>query len=152
MSLPFDLKVIDPGKDNASKYSQNLFRFLKKFEKGNRYAPTEAFITAEPGGYPHIYIGYGFDGDIIGAKLLGGQILSDGARTKVWSICGGVRAGAPLLKLDNFWDHYLKVGRCAIDPTHDIRFQCGDRRFEFSNIGSIEQRVCRWCGLREVCE
>ncbi len=138
MTLPFDLKLIDPGNDDGHKYSQNFFRFLRKFEKDNTYSPTEVFATV-PG--RHLYVGYAFDGDIIGAQMLGGQILSDGARTEVYSM-----GGRDFERVEGFWDLYLRVGRCAIDPEHKIHFQCGDRRFDSV---SEDIRSCRWCGVKQ---
>lgn len=64
-------------------------------------------------------------------------------------LCNGVRAGSyyyigvtPMLEeVEGFWDHYLKVGRCAIDPAHRECFM-GDR---YSLEG--DTRTCLWCGV-----
>lgn len=43
--------------------------------------------------------------------------------------------------VDGFWDRYLEVGRCAIDPGHQEHFSGPER---FSIQGNI--RTCLWCG------
>ncbi|MYM92676.1 hypothetical protein [Duganella vulcania] len=65
-------------------------------------------------------------------------------------LCQGTKAGdyyylgmAPMLEeVEGFWDQYLKVGRCAIDPEHKEGFMA-DR---YSMDGDV--RTCRWCGAK----
>jgi hypothetical protein len=48
--------------------------------------------------------------------------------------------GSGLKFLEGFWDSYLKVGRCAIDPSHTEHFRAS--RFREHESG----RICLWCG------
>jgi hypothetical protein len=41
---------------------------------------------------------------------------------------------------EDFWERYLKVGRCAVDPAHAETFQ--GSRFDESD----DARTCSWCG------
>lgn len=45
--------------------------------------------------------------------------------------------------LEGFWDSYLKVGRCAIDPSHSEHFMAS--RFREHESG----RECLWCGHQQ---
>lgn len=58
-----------------------------------------------------------------------------------------------LRELKTFWQRYLKVGRCALDPKHEMSFVNGAGRWK--REGQV--RECQWCGqvqrmkmLREV--
>lgn len=65
-------------------------------------------------------------------------------------LCQGPKAGSfyylgmtPMLEeVEGFWDAYLKIGRCAIDPEHKEGFM-GDRYSMDSDV-----RTCRWCGTK----
>lgn len=65
-------------------------------------------------------------------------------------LCEGVKAGSfyyigmatMLEEVEGFWEQYLKVGRCAIDPTHKEGFL--DDRY---NMGG-DTRTCLWCGAK----
>lgn len=51
--------------------------------------------------------------------------------------------GNGLKSLDGFWDNYLKVGRCAVDPPHQEHFMAD--RFLEHEAG----RECLWCGHQQ---
>ncbi|WP_199031425.1 hypothetical protein [Ralstonia sp. ASV6] len=50
-----------------------------------------------------------------------------------------------LIRVEGFWDRYLKVGRCAIDPEHQEHFLGGDR---YLHNGSSQ--ICLWCGEHQL--
>jgi hypothetical protein len=67
------------------------------------------------------------------------------------ALCRGTQAGRycytkamPWLDaVDGFWDRYLAVGRCALDPDHVEHFVGGDR---FAVEG--DTRRCLWYGAQ----
>lgn len=75
--------------------------------------------------------------DFIGIRLI--SALCEGV--KAGSICyAGATSG--LQEVVGFWDKYLAVGRCAMDPEHKEHFM--DERYSMN--GDI--RTCRWCGTK----
>lgn len=134
------LRDIDPAKHPG--FSPNLYRYLKRNAHFYRdggildtlYIVQEGTRLAEYVGAGTRMIGFDFDSDFIG-----GRVMS--------ALCNGVkgdRACYPSggVVVEGFWDRYLQVGRCAIDPQHLENFM-GDR---YDVRG--DERVCRWCGAR----
>jgi hypothetical protein len=65
------------------------------------------------------------------------------------ALCHGSKAersahcfGSGLEQVVGFWNDYLKVGRCAIDPTHEKEFKSD--RYSMED----EVRTCLWCGVQ----
>lgn len=86
-------------------------------------------------GYPCAQ--YKGDNDFVGIRLI--SALCEGA--KAGSFCyAGPTSG--LQEVVGFWDQYLLVGRCAMDPDHKVHFM--DDRYSLN--GDI--RTCRWCGVK----
>lgn len=49
-----------------------------------------------------------------------------------------------LVEVEDFWQRYEKIGRCAIDPEHAIGFIGDETRWQIDG----EVRHCRWCKAR----
>jgi len=83
--------------------------------------------------------GYPGDKDFSGAPLIG--VLCKGSSEPRVCFANLV----PDLELvEGFWDRYLAVGRCAIDPDHNEHFLGGAR---FQEHG--DHRTCLWCGATQ---
>ncbi len=145
------LRLRDLMPDKSAAFSPNLFSWMRRrahfYKDGGvlhgvfRVKPGTP--TAECFGAGTLLIGYpinGYPGDLdfAGAKLM--AVLCNGARENQWCFTHITQDLEPLA---NFWDHYLKIGRCAIDPLHQHHF-VGDR---FSVSGAV--RTCLWCGHRQ---
>lgn len=136
------LRDIDPARHPG--YSPNLYRYLKHnahfYRDGGildtAYAVQAGTRLAEFVGGGTLMIGYRYDGDFIGSRLM--SALCKGIKAERFSYPGGA------VVIDGFWDRYLQVGRCAIDPDHEAHF-IGDR-YEIRG----DERVCRWCGARHL--
>ncbi len=86
-------------------------------------------------GYP--MNGYPGDKDFSGARMI--AVLCNGSGEGRACFASLV----PDLELvDGFWDRYLAVGRCAIDPDHQKSFMDGER---YRVDG--DARTCLWCGV-----
>lgn len=83
------------------------------------------------------YAQYKGDADFSGVRLM--AALCQGADAGRFCYIGAMNG---LEELKGFWDGYLKVGRCAIDPEHREHFM-GDR---FRMDG--DTRTCLWCGAK----
>lgn len=123
-------------------FSPNLFKYLKAnghfFEDGgileDLFVAVEGTEAAEFFGVGTLLIGYIDEACFIGSRI--GAALSQGNKApKHAYLCT-----EGLQRVDGFWDNYLKIGRCAIDPEHKIHFM-GDR-FSMNQ----DTRTCLWCG------
>lgn len=136
------LPDIDPAKHPG--FSPNLYAYLKKYGHFYRdggildcaYVAVKDTRLGEYVGAGTLMMGYLCDGDFIGTRLM--STLCNGAAAERFCYPGAVAT-----IVDGFWDRYLKIGRCAIDPEHVEHF-IGDR---FDVRG--EERVCRWCSARQ---
>lgn len=82
------------------------------------------------------YDQYEGDTDFSGSLLI--NVLCNGSKATRYCYPGA----APSLEIvEGFWENYLKVGRCAIDPEHKEHFHGGER---YSVIDDV--RTCLWCG------
>ncbi len=135
------LRDIDPAKHPG--FSPNLYRYLKRrghfYRDGGildcAYRVKEGSRLAEFCGAGTLMIGYLYDGDFIGSRMM--SVLCQGTSAERFSYPGGA------VMVEGFWDRYLQVGRCAVDPEHVEHFM-GDR-YEIRG----DERVCRWCGARQ---
>lgn len=144
--MTLDVKSINPKLNPA--YSPNLFKFVKKhLGKDMPECRIFGFIGERAGYYKaQLFIGHQpddwNDGMIAGAYL--DAVLCHGAGVETvafpfrWEETEEVR---------DFWERYLKIGRCVIDPGHQVRFMFDDplySRYRFSG----DERICNWCGAR----
>lgn len=144
------LKAIHPSLSPA--FSPNLHSWMrgkrKLFENGavdvTVFRIKAGSLFAERyGDYPAatLMIGYVHDGDFVGARLM--RVL--GVGNEASSACF-VGCGDSMEVLPDFWQNYRRIGRCAIDPDHEISFH-GDR---YQVAGEI--RECLWCAARHQIE
>ena len=135
------LARIDPKHSPA--YSKNLHLWLKsngrsgdtvyQITAGSKLAPVYgvgAYFIGQP------YGDYEGDSDFSGALLM--QILTMGP--KVVRAC--YAGDAPrMIEVAEFWVRYELVGRCVIDPGHEIGFRDNAQRFHVAD----GQHCCKWC-------
>lgn len=131
------LQLIQPS--NSPKYSPNLHAWLRKWSR--RY-PQTAY------GIPRIYktedgtlwIGYAIDCDksLIGCRMI--SVLCQGTRAEIGN---HIRVIDPP-QVTDFWDRYIRDGRCAIDESHTAYFIGDNTRWKESPDGTV--RECLWCG------
>lgn len=124
-----DLTSISPAR--GAKFSPNLYRFLLR-ARSQAIRQYGRVYRDESG---TLWLGYFFDGDLIGARLM--NVLCEGAKTTTFSFS---KLG-PLIEVEDFWSRYQAIGRCAIDPEHAITFIDDKTRWEEDG----EQRECLWC-------
>jgi len=137
------LQDIDP-KNNPS-FSTKLFKYMKKqgvfYENGGvadglyRVKPGSASYEADQ---LNLWLGYVADGAFFGVRIM--QAMSMGLKAQKWA---HPRLVKDIEEVPGFWDQYLKEGRCAIDPEHQIPFQ--DDRFDETD----HDRTCKWCGYKQ---
>lgn len=141
------LKDITPSVSAA--FSPNLHRWMKS--RGHEYRDggvAETVYRVIPGtrlakefGAGALFIGcpynqYENDTDFSGSLLV--AVLCNGSKATRYCYVGA----APSLEVvEGFWDSYLRVGRCAIDPEHKENFHGSER---YSMDGDV--RTCLWCG------
>jgi hypothetical protein len=135
--VTIDLKSVDP-KISGGKFSPNLHRWLKKERRHLHELQAFDSHDEERGGlYGRIYIGYRYDDEVHGSRLA--TVLGQGGRAMVFCFPGSQH----WTPLEGWWDRYVAVGRCAIDPEHDVSFQ-QDHGPRYTQIGDV--RTCNWCG------
>lgn len=141
------LKQLAPAQ--SASFSPNLYRWMRTkahvYEDGGVlqtvYRVKPDTQLAKEYGEGTLMIGYpgdaGDDQGFVGVRLMA-------------VLCHGVKAGSfyylgmtPMLEeVKGFWDAYLMIGRCAIDPSHRESFMA-DR---YSMEG--DTRTCLWCGAK----
>jgi hypothetical protein len=137
------LDDIEPGKSES--FSPNLYSYLKA--RGHFYpdggTPEGVYVVlggAQPAdayGTGTQMIGFADGDNFVGAPLLDVIELGVEAERMAYPI------GRHVVLLRGFWDRYLGVGRCAIDPLHQE--QLLDNRY--TERGDV--RVCKWCGRHQ---
>lgn len=128
-----EIKNIAPAK--GEKYSPNLYKWLTQRDKKHR-AETSKVFRAPNGG---LWIGM-IDENIflIGCRLM--AVLCAG--TKAESMAYPLKQIGPLEEVEDFWERYLAVGRCAIDQKHEMSFVGDETRW----LVDGDKRECLWCG------
>jgi hypothetical protein len=128
---PIDLAVIHPN--HGKKYSPNLYDFLRAKARHNKDVLSRSRVYRDVEGT--LWLGYMFDGEFIGTRL--SRVLVDGAQAEIYSY-----GSSGLTELQNFWQQYQAIGRCAIDPEHRMGFIGDDARWNVHG----DHRSCQWCG------
>ena len=126
-----NLEHINPIK-NGNKFSPNLYRWMKK----HKNISLNFAVYQEKNVPQNLWVGYYFDGDFIGNRLM--DVLCNGTSSLIgsWSKMKG-------LKEDKyFWFLYLSYGRCYIDKDHQIDFVDDESRWKTC----LDLRKCLWCG------
>lgn len=140
------LKAINP-KLNPS-YSPNMHKWLKTWIKTYpEWMIPEVWI--ENGGLQLWRIGYhdnegmqnkncGFVGIRLNAVLCQGASAN---KERGWFMGLGTGNMTPV---EDFWERYLEIGRCAIDTDHKQWFIGDEDRYSMDG----EIRTCNWCGAK----
>ena len=136
------LLVTDLEPKKSAAFSPNLHKYLKEkghfFKDGGLldgvYEVQSGTNAAEQFGAGTLLLGYQDEGFFTGARLMAVLCNGQEADRYAYPCSGGLKF------LDGFWDSYLKVGRCAIDPSHIEHFMAS--RFREHESG----RECLWCG------
>lgn len=146
------LRLSDLAPEHSPSFSPNLYRWMKCrahfYSDGGVaegvYRVKPGTSTAEYFGDGTMMIGYPMNGypgdtDFSGVRLY--HALCNGSKALSWCYTNM----APDLELvEGFWDRYLQVGRCAIDPEHQTHFSGGERFIVNGNV-----RKCLWCGQQQ---
>ncbi len=125
-----DIELINPARD--PKYSPNLYRWMRIRQRESALGDFLVFEDSQK----NALVGQLFDGDLIGALLM--RVLTYGTKAETYSYSSDSRwAALPL-----FWPEYVRIGRCALDAKHRVRFVGDGTRW----MTTGEQRSCLWCG------
>ncbi|MBP7824823.1 MAG: hypothetical protein KA011_06410 [Pseudomonas sp.] len=128
---------------NSPAYSANLHRWMRshgrvgdtvyRLDAGGKLARVYGAGTLFLG---QPYADYSGDTDFSGVLLMR-VLCNDSSATRV---C--LAGDAPsLVEVENFWDQYKLLGRCAIDVNHSVVFRDEAQRFHIVD----GQRTCKWC-------
>lgn len=142
------LKLAQIAPEKSAAYSPNLHQWMRAkahfYKDGGVlqtvYRVKPGTLLAKELGEGTLMIGYpdnGNDKGFTGIRLM--ATLCQGAKAGSFYYIGMARM---LEEINGFWDQYLSVGRCAIDPAHEEGF-LGER---FSLSG--DTRTCLWCGSK----
>lgn len=140
------IKQLAPSQ--SASFSPNLYRWMRTkahFYKGGGVLQTVYRIKPDTSlannfGAGTLMIGYPDSPDECGFS--GIRLMA--------ALCNGAKAGSfyyigiatMLEEVKGFWDAYLQVGRCAIDPTHKEGFMAD--RYKMDG----DTRTCLWCGVK----
>jgi hypothetical protein len=121
------IPLVDPAL--SPKYSPNLHTWLK--HNKNRYPNVDVAVGGGGGMY-------------VGAMRSHGWLSGENLHMVLCGPGNGhIHFLVPGLKLvPDFWDRYIRNGRCVIDPAHKVSFIGIETRWQVS--GSA--RECLWCG------
>ena len=139
------LVLADTAPSKSEAFSPNLHKYLKEhahfFRDGGIldgvYKVLPDTKAASQFGAGSLLLGYPDEGFFTGARLMSVLCLGREAERCAYP------CGSGLKFLDGFWDNYLRVGRCAIDPAH--RENLLAERFREHATG----RECLWCGHQQ---
>lgn len=130
-----DYRLLNPRRNPA--FSPNLYKFLKREAKKGAF-DWQVWFSADPGHRPVLgYRDISDDRFLIGALLW--QVLGNN-HSEVYAYTP--RVAATYTSDETFWDRYLQIGRCALDPEHERYFLTPPDRW--SEEGDV--RTCLWCG------
>lgn len=138
------LRVADIAPQKSLSFSPNLHKYAKAhghfFTDGGIlqgvFMATDGTKAAEWFGAGTLVLGHMDDGFFMGARLM--EVLCKGSKAQ--SAAHACASG--FVPVVGFWDAYLSVGRCAIDPAHSESFL--DDRYRMEG----ETRICVWCGAK----
>lgn len=146
------LKLSELNPKQSPSFSPNLYKWMREhahFYKDGGVAETVYRVKPNTPSAKHFgantkVIGYpinGYEGDtdFSGALLIG--VLCNGVNEKR-ACYAGLALDVELV--DNFWEQYLDIGRCAIDPEHKEHFINGERY-----VIEGDTRTCLWCNAKQ---
>lgn len=132
-SAPNNLVLNSIAPALGAKFSPNLYAYLRS----PSHRSLRHFGTVFQDSRGVQWLGFWMSGDFIGVRLI--EVLCNGLRARL-----GVQMLLlnGLVELENFWERYRTVGRCAIDPEHGLHFAGDDNRWSVK----ADKRTCVWCG------
>lgn len=146
------LRLRDLSSGRSPSFSPNLYRWMRRhahfYQDGGVaegvYLIKPGTPAAEAFGADVLMIGYPLHGhpgdtDFSGVRMM--DVLCNGGKAVRWCYSN---MAPDLDRVEGFWDSYLGVGRCAIDPKHQEHFMGGDR---YAMEGDV--RTCLWCGHQQ---
>lgn len=125
-----DVAAIHPR--HGSKYSPNLYKWLTMRSRKHHAWTSRVFRDKEG----VLWIGFLDDGYFIGTQLM--EVLCSGTKAESAAWCNLGR----MTEIEEFWERYTEVGRCAIDPAHTMFFIGDETRW----LATGDHRECQWCG------
>lgn len=125
-----DICAIEPSVHG--KYSPNLYRWLTN--KRNKFE-SRAHVYEDGDGA--LWIGQIDYHWFTGCRLAG--VLCYGSEEQIFA---HPHKASELKVVADFWQRYVRDGRCAIDPKHEANFM--NDRTRWSVVG--DARSCLWCG------
>lgn len=134
------LAAIDPSLNPA--YSPNLHSFSKAWMRRATREMPEVWREDATG---YLYFGTMYQDS--GACFVGSPlraVLNNGARENKNRLAYIGFTQYNMTHMADFWERYLKIGRCAIDEDHTIHFINSENRYSMD--GDI--RTCNWCGAK----
>lgn len=140
------LRAADIAPNKAASFSPNLHKYLSArgvfFRDGGLlhavYAVKPDTKAAKWFGAGTLLLGFIDDEFFTGSRLI--AVLCNGSKADR-AAYPGVTDGLELV--EGFWDRYLELGRCAIDPSHQEHFL--GNRFQIHG----DTRTCLWCNHRQ---
>ena len=128
---------INPKKNPA--FSKRLYNWCKR-----------------KGGELQIYHKPKSDSPFYGSLYIGTCLFSDFTGARIARVCQGNREifcwpdmALELEHRPDIEEAYLRIGRCALDPSHVVPFI--DARWDNNGVTGVF-RVCRWCGVRQALQ
>ena len=129
-----NLSAIDPKRH--SRYSPNLFKWLSNPDRKNSYLFHEIKVYRDSENI--LWIGW-FDLSVrdnynfLSVRLI--SVLCDSKENWGW------RNRENMTEIEGFWQQYEAIGRCAIDPDHNMFFVGDEHRWRQEG----DTRYCQWC-------
>lgn len=134
MNIINHLEEINPK--NHEKYSENLYKWLKKNK--NFLPGVNVYKNIKEN---KLYIGCfneTHDTNFWGAGLNAVLCKMSNDLFRLHEILI-----SDFVVIENFWEDYIKIGRCAIDVDHTMSFLNSDNRWKYTNDGNTKS--CTWC-------
>lgn len=147
-----ELALLHPRHSPA--YSPNLHRWLRQRLRPLDRTVHDQVYRVTAGSLLHrrydfapgtLMIGLPFENqpfadDFGGTQLM--HVLVVGSQAISMCYPGGMGG---LERIDDFWERYRAIGRCAIDTDHTEHFIGGANRF----VVQGDTRTCQWCGAQQ---
>lgn len=118
-----------------AKYSPNLHMWMMR-QKPHRNGTPTVYRDAET---QHLSIGWIHPGECFSGTEMD-RVLTRGVRAQMWYYSR--RMTDNLQPIPDFWEQYIALGRCAMDPKHRQSFIGDSTRWETTG----DTRGCVWCG------
>lgn len=119
--------------DKHPRFSRNLYFWLAHRKRDGFREKCQVWHNVENNTY---YIGYEYDGSIIG-RCLHTILCKIGYTNTLYSY---TLNKLDVVLVENFWEQYESKGKCFIDPEHELYWYENNRWCTHGDI-----RKCMWC-------